>query len=99
MGPNDNPKAYKVTKAIADRRVFPEYEHPDGGAYTNKRGKGKIVPGSILYTQWYAANEFTIFIWGYADTVQYATLLPSCYYHASIVPTRGIFPFLSLAHF
>ena len=30
-----------------------------------KRGKGKIVPGSILYKQWYAANEFTIIAKGF----------------------------------
>ena len=36
------------------------------------------------------------FVRGYADAVQYATLLLSYYYHASIVSTRGIFFFLSL---
>ena len=42
MGPNDNPKDYNVTKDIAKRRVYPEYEQPNGGAHTNKRGKGKL---------------------------------------------------------
>ena len=39
MGPNDNPKDYNVTKDIAKRRVYPEYEQPNGGAHTNKRPK------------------------------------------------------------
>ena len=65
MGPNDNPKDYNVTKDIAKRRVYPEYEQPNGGAHTNKCGKGKLSPGNILYTQWYSANELTIIAKGF----------------------------------
>ena len=57
MGPNDNPKEYNVTKDIAKRRVHPEYKQPDGGAHTNKRGKEKLSPGNILYTQWYLVSS------------------------------------------
>ena len=49
-----------MTKDVTKRRVYPEYEQPNGGAHTKKRGKGKRPPGNILYTQWYSANELTI---------------------------------------
>ena len=42
MGPNDNMRDYKVTKGIAQRRVYLELVTKNDVSHTNKRGKGKL---------------------------------------------------------
>jgi transposase InsO family protein len=59
MGPNDNMRDYKVTKDIAQRRVYLELVTKNDVSHTNKRGKGKLGNDPAL-TAAYTADQLTI---------------------------------------